>query len=381
MYISSYRYENGIIIPQYSNQLKSDFVAQLVLVFGQKQLIVDSIFNEQLKAYFPNAIIALTSTSGEIIQETVCDNSIVITALCMERTTLQAYRISIRDYSDSYAAGFSLSKYFATKDLAYIMLLSDGSLVNGSLLIKGFNENIDSRIPITGGLAGDGTNFNDTVVGLNNIPSEGEIIAIGFYGDALRIGHASIGGWEMFGPKKTITKSDGNILYEIDHKNTLEVYKEYLGKYAADLPSAALLFPLSIQNEIKNQELVRTILRIDNEKDSLIFAGDVPMNTSFRFMKANFDKLIDAASNAAILASTFHAPIQPQYVLRISCVGRKIILNNRIDEEVEAVVDSLNKNSIVSGFYSYGELSPFNQSSSCQLHNQTITITTFAEIE
>lgn len=379
MQATLYEYKNNEIVQINTNKKNDQLSAQLVLVFGQKEKITDPDFYHQLSSQFSCGIIALCSTAGEIIQEEVHENTIAITTLCFEKTNLEAHRINIADYSTSYEAGKSLAALVNQEQLAYLMILSDGSLVNGSELIKGIEEIVDQKIPVTGGLAGDGTNFTSTAVGLNQIPQEGEIVAIGFYGTHLEIGHASLGGWDMFGPEKMITKAEGNVLYEIDGKNALEIYKEYLGKYADELPSSALLFPLAIQTDNTNQNLVRTILSIDNEKQSLTFAGDMPLHAPVRFMKANFDRLIDASSQAANIAFKTHIEKQPDYAMLISCVGRKIILNNRIDEEVEAVSESLKNNTVMSGFYSYGELSPFNESSICQLHNQTMTITTFIE--
>jgi hypothetical protein len=233
---------------------------------------------------------------------------------------------------------------------------------------------------ITGGLAGDGTKFEKTFVGLNAIPSSGEIVAIGFYGDKLVLSHGSIGGWESFGLERKVTKADFNVLYEIDGKNALDLYKTYLGKYADELPSSALLFPLSIKLGEDKNPIVRTILSIDEEKQSMTFAGDIPEGSKVRFMKANFDRLIDAASNAANNCLKMKDN-NPKLALLISCVGRKIILSNRIDEEVEAVAEIFNNQTTLGGFYSYGEISPLNPMANCELHNQTMTITCLNETE
>ena len=380
MQVTLYEYNNQEIVQVNSNNKNELLATNLVLVFGQKELLLEADLYHQLSTKFKNATVVLCSTAGEILQQEVKDNSVAITTFGFEKTNIIAHSINISDVSSSYEAGKLLANKFTQEELAYVMILSDGSLVNGSELIKGIEEVIGVNVPVTGGLAGDGTNFNSTVVGLNQIPDYGEIVAIGFYSLHLEINHSSFGGWDVFGPEKIITKSEGNILYEIDGKNALDMYKEYLGKYAAELPSSSLLFPLSIQSEATSHELVRTILHIDNEQKSLTFAGDMPMNAKVRFMKANFDKLIDAASDAAYTVSIANTQKQPDYALLISCVGRKIILKNRIEEEVEAVAESLNQDTLISGFYSYGELSPVNKSTTCQLHNQTMTITTITEI-
>jgi hypothetical protein len=206
------------------------------------------------------------------------------------------------------------------------------------------------------------------------------VVAIGFYGNSIRIGHGSFGGWDEFGTERVITRSDKNILYEIDNKNALDLYKEYLGYYKNELPGSALLFPLSIKEPNCDERVVRTILSIDERKKSMLFAGNLPTGSTVRFMKANFDRLIDGSSIAAQKAFTSLPDTQPELVILISCVGRKLILQDRTEEEVEAVRKIFGSISPVTGFYSYGEISPFNPRTKCQLHNQTMTITTLYEV-
>ena len=204
-------------------------------------------------------------------------------------------------------------------------------------------------------------------------------MAIAFYGSHLKIAHGSMGGWEMFGPERTVTKSAANQLFEINGESALGVYKKYLGHYANELPGSALLFPLSVKLAAGSEPVVRTILKIDNESGSMVFAGDVPEGSPVRFMKANFDKLIEAASEAA--QQTFEKTDEnPKLAILISCVGRKLILGSRTEEEVEAVYEAFGKNTLLTGFYSYGEIAPVAAKTNCQLHNQTMTITTFDEI-
>lgn len=354
--------------------------ANLVLGFGLKTLLEQPGVYDVIRKKFPKAILALSSSSGEIHHTEVYDDSITLLTMSFEQTTLRDSGVSIQDYPDSFAAGADVVRNLVAEDLQHVLILSDGSLVNGSELVKGVQSIIPDRVPITGGLAGDGADFDYTLVGLNEAPRQGRILAIGFYGDSLRVAHGSFGGWEPFGMEKTITKSSANELFEINGKNALNTYKEYLGKYASELPGSALLFPLAIRTEVGEEYLVRTILSIDNEKSSMIFAGDVPMGSKVRFMKANIDRLVDAASIAANTILTSFDDIEPEVALLISCVGRKLVLGSRVDEEVEAVAEIFGENTVLGGYYSYGEISPFREGGGCELHNQTMTITCLQEI-
>lgn len=353
---------------------------QLALCFAAKEILKDKNTFLHLKNEFPGAEITYCSTAGEIFNDTVKDNTIVIVAMEFEKTTIHTAAIDIKDFENSHAAGFDLVGHLPAEDLCYIMVFSDGSLVNGSELVKGLSAAAGSHVLISGGIAADGNQFKSTLVGLNSEISEGKVIVIGFYGKDLIVTHGSQGGWDMFGLEKEITHSSSNVLYEIDDQNALELYKKYLGPDAHNLPGSALLFPLAVTFPGASAPVVRTILSIDENSKSMTFAGDVPVGSKVRLMKANFDNLTDAASRAA--SNTISNPgTQPDFSLLISCVGRKLVLGPRIEEEVEAVCETIGKNIPIAGFYSYGEISPFNEGGSCQLHNQTMTITSFYELK
>ena len=379
MKVASFLYENQDFTKEINEEQLLVEDANLVIGFGASALVSDENNFSKIREKFPNATLALASSAGEIFDKEVFDNTISLIAIAFKDTKIATSEVNIDDYNNSFDAGLALVTKLPKEALKLIFVLSDGGKVNGSELVKGINEATESKVLVTGGLAGDGAKFEKTFVGLNQVPTSGNVVAIGFYGDALQVSHGSIGGWESFGLERTVTKSDRNVLYEIDNKNVLDLYKTYLGKYAKELPGSALLFPLSIKLNDKEDLIVRTILSIDEQNQSMTFAGDLPYGSKVRFMKANFDKLIDAASDAATncLKMNEHSA---KLAILISCVGRKVILNNRIDEEVEAVSDILNKTTLLTGFYSYGEISPLRPFSGCELHNQTMTITCLNEL-
>lgn len=351
---------------------------QLVLAFGERKLLESWSVYEQLRHKFPKAAIVINSTSGEIYEDAVHEDSLVVTALEFDKTQIKATKIDIENHIESYQAGEKIARELMADDLAAIMIISDGAKVNGSSLIEALNLITAYKIPVFGGLAGDSDRFEKTLVGLNEEPVEGRIVGIGLYGNDLKIGHGSMGGWDVFGPEREVTQSAYNVVYKIGEYAALDLYKEYLGKYAAELPSAALLFPLSMRSTNSSEPLVRTILSIDEEQKSMTFAGEMPTGAWVRFMKANFDRLIDASSMAA-QTSIVNFTESPQFALLISCIGRKLVLKQRCDEEVEVAREIFGDSTIITGFYSYGEISPLNTSVSCELHNQTMTITTFSE--
>jgi len=354
--------------------------AQLVLAFGDPLLIQSKDHIKEIKDRYPSADIIYASGAGEIIDERVCDNSIVATAIQFDKTKTKAEITNVNHHANSRDTGNYLMEKLSAEDLKFVFVISDGIHINGSELVQGLNEKNHLNVPITGGLAGDGTRFSKTYVGLNTTPEEGMIVAVGFYGAHLSIGHGSFGGWDEFGPERIITKSSKNVLHEIDHKNALDLYKEYLGPYKEELPGSALLFPLSIKEPGSEKTLVRTILTVNEEEKSMLFAGNMTEGSKVRLMKANFDKLIEGSSIAAQNCFAGVSNESPDLAIFISCVGRKIILQDRTDEEVEAAKKIFNNNPPIAGFYSYGEISPFNPNTKCELHNQTMTITTLTEV-
>jgi hypothetical protein len=264
--------------------------------------------------------------------------------------------------------------------LNHVFVLSNGLEINASDLVKGLSEALPPEITVTGGLAGDGARFKETIAFWNDLSEKRTVAALGLYGDRLKVGFGSLGGWDPFGPERLITRSNGNVLYELDGKSALELYKRYLGEHAKGLPATGLLYPLSIRAKEDTAGLVRTILAVDEENQCMTFAGDIPEGMYARLMKANFERLIDGATGAAKISYQAIGSIEPDLAILISCVGRKMVLKQRVEEEIESVRELLGDRTKLTGFYSYGEISPFTPGADCALHNQTMTITTLLEI-
>ncbi|MDO5973579.1 FIST signal transduction protein [Flavivirga jejuensis] len=340
--------------------------------FNSKREVLGFINNR-----YPEATIIGCSTAGEISDVTVKDKTISLTALQLDKVTSKKASIEILDMNCSYKSGEYLAKNLYNKDLRHVLVLSDGLNVNGADLVSGL-QSVIPNVSITGGLAADGSNFNKTFVINNNEIVDKTIIALGFYGDNLKVGFSSKGGWDSFGIERLVTKSDKNVLYELDGLPALELYKSFLGKQADNLPSSGLLFPLNMREDEDSIPVVRTILAVNEADQSLIFAGNIPEGSYVRLMKANIDRLIDGAADSAIEANKEQEESSELAIL-ISCVGRRLVLKQLVEEEVEAVREIIGEKPSITGFYSYGEIAPFGEFSPCELHNQTMTITTLSE--
>jgi hypothetical protein len=333
----------------------------------------------RLRQAFGTSVIVGCSSAGEIHGTRVADGTVSVAVARFERTNLSYATTGIENASDSWAAGANLARQLLADDLRGVLLFSDGLNVNGSELVRGLNSILPRSVVVTGGLAGDADRFKRTWVLDRGVPRTNTIVAIGFHGDNVSIGHGSRGGWDMFGPERIVTRSNGNKLYELDGKPALELYKRYLGDRADGLPATALLFPLALRDERGDEkQLVRTVLGVDEGEQSMTFAGDIPQGSLAQLMRANFDRLIEGASGASLAACPAGGAAAAVLAVAISCVGRRLVLGQRTEEEVEATLEALPPNAHQVGFYSYGELSPY-ASGTCDLHNQTMTLTTFCE--
>ena len=332
---------------------------------------------KRLKDYFPNAKIVGCSSAGDIAADQLFDDAMVITAFSFSNTRVAIYSDTVQETAMSEfceSAASALQK----PDLKWLLVISDGHVINGSDLAAHLNHSFDDNVIITGGLAGDGERFSSTSLFNNQFLEEGAVILCGFYSDTLKVSHASVGGWDPFGPKREITQANGNRLYALDGEPAITLYKQYLGPYANDLPASALRFPLQVTHPETGRKVIRTILDIDYEDNSMVFAGDMPHQGYAQLMKANFDRLVDGAGTA-VMKSLESAHGESGVALLISCVGRKLVLGPRVEEELEAITTKLASGFKCMGFYSYGELAPDVHGGPCLLHNQTMTVTLVSE--
>ena len=353
--------------------------AHLVLLFGHTDRLKTEAWRPALKTAYPTAYLLGCSTAGEIVDTQVTEGELIATAIQFDYTRVQGHYIQLEAAETSWQAGVRLAQAFDPQALVHLFILSDGLSVNGSDLIRGLRSQLPDTVTLTGGLAGDGTRFEETLVISDEMISSGSIAAIGLYGDRLKVSYGSHGGWVPFGPYRLITKSVGNILYELDGQSALELYKKYLGNYASGLPATGLLFPLSLQNAEGGPSVVRTILAVDEIEQNLTFAGDVPEGSTVQLMQANHDRLVEGAIAAAQTTLAANSAAPAELAVLISCVGRKLVLKQRVEEEVEGVRSVMGASTCLTGFYSYGEIAPTALGEPCQLHNQTMTITTFRE--
>ena len=307
--------------------------ASLVLYFGTRQALACGTRYRELRAMFPQSHILGSSTGGQINNDDVNDDEIVAAAVSFDATPLRLCRREIGGPHQSRDCGEAIGRALHADDLQGMFVLSDGLNVNGSELVAGITGVTGSKIPLTGGLAGDGADFKETLVGGNCAPRSGVVAAVGFYGSAIRVGHGSAGGWDLFGPCREVTKSVGNVLFELDGEPALDLYERYLGpEESKGLPGSALLFPIQVFDvERPDTAVVRTVLAVDRDARSMTFAGDVPQGWTAQLMRGTFDRLAAGAADAARQARTgLKAKDDDQrFSILVSCIGRRLLMGQR----------------------------------------------------
>lgn len=352
----------------------------LVLAFFSMAAVRHGAVVRTLKARFASARVVGCSTAGEITPEGVSDGGIALVAIRFAHPDFRAVAAPLATMEDSAAAGAELARQLASPTLRSAIVFAPGVAVNGSALINGLTAGLGSGVTITGGLAGDGAAFTETWTLLDERLASRQAVAIGLYGDGVHVAHGSFGGWQPFGPVREVTSASGNVLHELDGEPALEIYRRYLGDYAKDLPGSGLLFPFALLGDDHREVgLIRTILGIDEARGSLVLAGDVVPGGFLRLMHASTTSLIEGAQAAAQAAQRMLSAPRDGVAILVSCVGRKLVMGGRVDDEIEAVADVFGQGATITGFYSNGEISPFVAAQDCRLHNQTMTITYLSE--
>jgi hypothetical protein len=349
-------------------------------MFGSKEFICNKNVFDTIKKKYSQAYIIGCTTAGEIYKDQVNDHTLTVTSIEFENTEIKFFSSEMEDIEESYKKGLEIAKSIPTENLAHLFVLAEGENINGSKIVEGLVDGLPEHAKITGGLAGNGNTFKETFVISNDYAKQNQIAAVAFYGDKIKIGYGSFGGWDTFGIERFVTKSKGNVVYELDGRPILDLYNDYLGEYAKDLPASGLLFPLNVRSSDNVYNYVRAVAGVDKENKSLRFFGEVPQGYYARLMYGNTNNLIHGAMKAAENSlNSIDDCKKGNVAILISCVARRVLLNQMTDEEIEAVRNAFGNDVIFTGFYSYGEIAPSHKERITEFHNQTMTITLMGE--
>lgn len=349
----------------------------IVLIFGNDEQRVQEV----IKA-FPKSHIAGSSTFGEIYGGHVYDKTVSVSVIKFSDVKIKSVEVPFTDYAESYNTGVKVFQELNEDKLSGILVFTKGLVFNGDQFAKGINSKNNKNVLIGGGMAGD-PEVKDTWVISKQGKRTQAVVAVGFYGDNFQMMISTESGITPLGVERTVTKSDKNILYEVNHKPALEFYREFLGDNFKDLTKSAIQYPIAVSKDYKisQAELVRTPYTINEKDQSVTFTGEVPEGLQIRLMMAGSENMVSGSEKAAQDTKTRikKAKGDPAFVLLVSCASRKMVMGEFTEEEIDMVQTVLGqKDYTISGYYAFGEIVSA-QGGTCVLQNQTINLISFYE--
>jgi len=357
-----------------------DFKPNFAFVFGDLAMLKNKELTGRLQSLLEGIPCAGCSTAGEITKKGRFENTVVIQGLSWEHSDSHAVvkvspnRKPVSDLTDAFALAQQLPKV----GLKAVLVFAPSANADAPSIVHGIKRAVGENVVVSGGLAGDGAQFESSAVYANGVLHSDGLVIVGIYGEAMSMVHGSAGGWRAFGGERTITSARNNWVDTIDNRPALEVYKEALGENAQYLPDNGLKFPFGIMTDSCEKDgLIRAVLSIDEAAGAIELAGDIQDEKRIKFMRATSAELVHGAQQAAEKIQT--AVTSSSLIFCISCVGRKLIMGEAVDDEIVAVQETLQSSDNLVGFYSHGEIGPFFSKKDCQVHNQTMTVTVLSE--
>ncbi|NPA88457.1 MAG: hypothetical protein GXO01_07070, partial [Epsilonproteobacteria bacterium] len=264
-----------------------------------------------VKEYFPNAKIVGITTDGEIINSKITQNDVVLSFSFFENTDIE---IEFFQKGNLFEDGKRLASKIK-KDTKLLIVFASGIEFNADDLIEGINF-INDNVPVIGALAGDNAKFRKTYVFYENEITENGVLGVFFNSSGLDVYIDSSFGWVKFGRRMKITKSDKNIVYEIDEKNAFDVYSYYLGTEIKNyFPQIGVEFPLI--KTINNLDVARAVVGIRDK--ALIFAGALNEGEIVNFGIAEISKVLE--NSKRIFQKLLRHKIEALFVF--SCMARR----------------------------------------------------------
>lgn len=353
-----------------------DFKPTLILCFSSLSERQIQPFLIQLKNQFPHVPCIGCSSGGDILETTINYSALSLTFIEFETTQIE---IELSHFKVTKEKFTSLENPLNTSLLKHMLVFTDLQSSDFNF-INHLQCQLPSHIKVSGGVAAANLleKNNNTYIIYEDKTYKNAAIYIGLYGDNLSINYGSHAGWDSYGIERVATKSEGNILYELNGESAASIYKRYLDSLGEKLPEATISYPLSVRFSENERPIIRTVIGLNEMDGSIELAGDIPMYSSVKLMKANLDRIISGAKKSAENSIDTHIKT-PQLAIVISCIGRQVILEQLVNEELEVIKETLGDTCHLSGFYSYGEFAPLSETCQGVLHNQTMTITTISE--
>lgn len=345
---NSFQDEKNLLVQVFSSELDKNILENLL---------------QEIQEITPQAKIIGATTDGEILENEVSTDKIILSVTSFEKATLSVAMQINED--NTYECGVKIAKKLIQDDTKVLFLFLDGIHGNGEVFLNGV-KSISNEITIAGGMAGDAGQFKNTYV----LSNEGIIykgaVGISVNSQNLHIKTSYSFNWQEIGKPLTITKAEANHVYEIDGKSPVEIYTQYLGIDIAELlPAKGVEFPLILERD--GIKIARAVLGKEDD-GSLIFAGNLRVGDKVHFGYGNSSMILkDSLCIKDNLSS-----INVESIFVYSCMARRRFLEKSISLELTPLANI----APTSGFFTYGE---FFKSNNCELLNQTMTVIAMSE--
>ncbi|MDQ7781724.1 MAG: FIST N-terminal domain-containing protein [Desulfomonilaceae bacterium] len=316
------------------------------------------------------------TTDGEISTSGFSTGSAVLAGLASDTIAFEVASTSSIG-ADSESAGRRLAQQLP-RTARHVQLFSDGLTGNGCAILRGMQSVFGPQVPISGGAAGDARAMKQTWQFVGSRILTDAASAISLSGD-IHVGTGVRSGWFPAGVPKKVTRSAGNVVYELDGESALAVYRRYLGPLADKLPAVGIQFPFGLVNEagsLGENPVLRAPMTLNESQGSVSFAGEIPQGSTISLTTGgSAASLLDASTDAARRAMDSLGAVSPSITFFYSCMARKILLGPRTREETERIANVVGRSVPIIGFYTYGEYCPSVSGTDCRLHNETATVT------
>lgn len=328
----------------------------------EHQLILDEI-----NTVFPGIELIGGTTDGEVSSVFgFQQDSLTLMLFCSD--DIELYAAAGRNISqapvDIAAQTVAAAKAKLSTELKLCITMPESLTTSASSILAGLKSALGS-VPIVGGTTGDQMETQRTYQFYKTEVLTDSVTLL-LLGGNLAFSYGVCSGWNPIGKQSIITKVEKNIIYEIDEKPALELYKYYFEEFAADLA-----YPLAVFPPGEEAFFLRAVLTYDADLGSIVVAADVPVGSIVQVTEASQDDIVSASQKSFNQAWTNYPGQSPSAALFFSCAWRRFVLGTKTNQEYAAIAASYPYPIPSCGFYTYGEISPLSEHGETYFHNTT----------
>lgn len=304
------------------------------------------------------------SSDVEVDTRGAIRGSVAALGLSLPGITARTFQVPANP-DDKYAVGRAVGELLAGTQPCVVIAFPDVLEGNATGFLEALSQAIGPKVPIIGGAPGDGARFQRTFTILDGTIQRSGASGVALYGP-IEVAVAALSGYVPLGAARTVTaRAASNVLLELDGRSALEVYREYLGDRASEMPGVSIEFPIAVMAPAQGDasipseiQLVRAVFAIDEARGALILGGDVPERAVIRVARAVREHIVRGAQECVTRALT--AMPAPELALVFSCASRIIAMGARYRDECRGAFAALPTALTKFGFYTFGELSPLD---------------------